>query len=160
MTISVLPRSRSVLQRRQQPIVVALMQADRRLVEDVQHADQRAADLRRQADALRLAAGQRRRRTRERQVVQAHVGQEAQPRANLLDDLVRDLLLTRASASSSRKNSSSCSIDIRVSSSMFRPPTVTASASGFSRAPLQAGQVEADMNFSISSLTYSLEVSL
>ncbi len=36
---------------------------------------------------------------------------------------------------------------------MFAPPTVTASASGFSRAPLQVVQVDADMNFSMSSLT-------
>ena len=37
-------------------LVVALVQADRRLVEHVEHADQAAADLRRQPDALRLAA--------------------------------------------------------------------------------------------------------
>ena len=61
------------LQRREQTIVVALMQPDRRLVEDVEHADERAADLRRQANALRLAAGERRGRTRERQIVQADV---------------------------------------------------------------------------------------
>ena len=36
--------------------VVALVQADAGLVEDVEHADQRRADLRGQADALRLAA--------------------------------------------------------------------------------------------------------
>ena len=44
------------LQRRDQPLVVAVVQADRRLVEDVEHADQRRADLGRQADPLRLAA--------------------------------------------------------------------------------------------------------
>ena len=47
------------LQRRDQPLVVALVQADRRLVEDVEHADQRRADLGRQPDPLRLAARQR-----------------------------------------------------------------------------------------------------
>ena len=46
-------------QRLDEPPVVALVQADRRLVEHVQHADQAAADLRRQPDALRLAAGER-----------------------------------------------------------------------------------------------------
>ena len=35
----------------------------------------------------------------------------------------------------------------------YTPPTVTASASGLSRAPLQVLHVVADMNFSISSLT-------
>ena len=44
-------------QRVEQPLVVARMQADRRLVEHVQHAAQLRADLRRQPDALRFAAG-------------------------------------------------------------------------------------------------------
>ena len=45
-----------------QPLVVALVQPDRRLVEHVEHADEAAPDLRREADALRLAAGERARR--------------------------------------------------------------------------------------------------
>ncbi len=67
------------LERRDQLRVVALVQADRRLVEDVEHADQRRADLRRQADALRLAAGQRRGGAIHRQVSDADVLQELQP---------------------------------------------------------------------------------
>ena len=47
------------LERRDELLVVALVQSDRRLVEDVEHADQRGADLRGQADALSLAARQR-----------------------------------------------------------------------------------------------------
>ena len=47
-----------VLERLQQPGVVALVQADRRLVEDVEHAGQARADLRGQPNALALAAGQ------------------------------------------------------------------------------------------------------
>ena len=42
-----------------QAAVVALVEADRRLVEHVQHADQAGADLAGQADALGLATGQR-----------------------------------------------------------------------------------------------------
>ena len=75
-TSTVLPRSRSRSQRPDQLRVVALVQADRRLVEDVEHADQRRADLRRQADPLRLAARQRRRRAVHRQVADADVLQE------------------------------------------------------------------------------------
>ena len=45
-----------------QPLVVALVQADRRFVEHVEHADEPAADLRREPDALRLAARERARR--------------------------------------------------------------------------------------------------
>src|SRR4051812_49657809 len=37
-----------------QPRVIALMKTDRRLVEDVEHADQRRTDLRRQPDPLSL----------------------------------------------------------------------------------------------------------
>ena len=45
-------------QRVQQPPVVALVQPDRRLVQDVEDARQARADLRGQADALPLAAGE------------------------------------------------------------------------------------------------------
>ena len=48
-----------VLERREQAVVVALVQADARLVEDVEDALQARADLRREADALRLAARKR-----------------------------------------------------------------------------------------------------
>ena len=44
------------LQRTEQDLVVARVQADRRLVEHVAHALQVAAELRREADALRFAA--------------------------------------------------------------------------------------------------------
>ena len=49
-------------QRLDQPVVVPLVQARRRLVQHVQHPGQARADLRREPDPLRLAAGQRRRR--------------------------------------------------------------------------------------------------
>ena len=71
------------LERRDQPLVVALVQPDRRLVEDVEHADQRRADLGRQPDPLRLAARQRRRGTVHRQVADADVLQELQPLLDL-----------------------------------------------------------------------------
>ena len=57
--------------------VVARMQADGRLVEDVADAAQVGAELRRQADALRLAAGQRVGAPVERQVGQADLLEEA-----------------------------------------------------------------------------------
>ena len=74
----------------QQPVVVAGVQADRRLVEDVEHAHQPRADLAGQSDALRFAAGERRRRAVERQVVQADVDQEHQPGPDLLEQLLGD----------------------------------------------------------------------
>ena len=73
-----------------QPQVVARVQADRRLVEHVQRADERRAERRRQVDALRLAARQRRRQPIERQVVEPDVAQERQPPADLLQHLLGD----------------------------------------------------------------------
>ena len=65
-------------QRRDQAQVVALVQADRRLVEHVHDAGQLGAELRRQPDALRLAARQRRGGAIERQVFEPDVEQEAE----------------------------------------------------------------------------------
>ncbi len=84
MTISVLPRSRSVLSVAKQPRVIALMQSDRRFVQDVQHADERRTDLRRQTNALRFAARKRRRRARKIQISEADVGQESRAARELL----------------------------------------------------------------------------
>ena len=78
-------------ERAEQTFVVALVQADGRLVEHVHHADQARADLRGQADALRFAAGQRIGLAFQREVVEADVDEEAQAVADLLDDLDRDL---------------------------------------------------------------------
>jgi len=77
-------------QRAQQAVVVALVQADRGLVEDVHHAHQSGADLARQADALGLAAGQRLRAALEREVFQPDVVQKVQALRDLLDDRRRD----------------------------------------------------------------------
>ncbi len=71
-------------ERGDQSVVVARVQPDRRLVEDVKHAGQAAADLRGESDALRLAAGKRRRGTHKREVAEPDVEQEAQPRADLV----------------------------------------------------------------------------
>ena len=49
-------------QRRKETVVVALMEADARLIENVEHAHQPRADLCRETDALCLAARERTRR--------------------------------------------------------------------------------------------------
>ena len=84
-----------VAQRLEQARVVALVQADRRLVEHVEHAGQARADLRGEADALALAAGERAGIARQRQVVEADVVQEVQALADLLQDAAGDLVLLR-----------------------------------------------------------------
>ena len=59
-----------------EPLVVARVQADRRLVQHVERADERRAERRRQVDALRFAARERRRQPIERQVVEADVAEK------------------------------------------------------------------------------------
>src|SRR5213596_421212 len=68
---------------------VALLQADRRLVEDVQDADEAAPDLCREADPLRLAARESHGGTFEREIVEADVDEEAQPVRHLFQDWPR-----------------------------------------------------------------------
>ncbi len=73
------------LQGADQALVVALVQADRGLVEHVEHADQAAADLAGQPDALGLAARERAGRAGQRQVVEADVEQELHALAHFLE---------------------------------------------------------------------------
>ena len=69
-----------------QLLVVALVEADRGLVEHVHDADQVRADLGRQPDPLRLAAGQRARRAGQREVADADVVEEGEPFGDLAHD--------------------------------------------------------------------------
>ncbi len=81
------------VQGRDQLLVVALMEADRGLVEDVHHADQARPDLGREPDPLGLAPGQRPRRPREREVADPDVLEERQPFGDLAHDQARDRAL-------------------------------------------------------------------
>ncbi len=76
-----------------QPAIIPLMEADGGLIQNVEDAHQPGADLSGEPDALRLAAGQRRRRTVEGEVADANVGQEAQARSDLFEDTVGDMML-------------------------------------------------------------------
>ena len=78
-------------QRVEQTLIVALMQADRGLIEDVHDADQTGADLAREADALRLAARQGVGAAVEGEISQADVGEKSETVADFLDDLHGDL---------------------------------------------------------------------
>ena len=79
------------LERRNELRVVALVQPDRGLVQNVEHADQRRADLRGEPDPLRLAARQRRGRAIHREVADPDVLEEAQALADLAHDQARDV---------------------------------------------------------------------
>ena len=92
-------------ERVEQPVVVARVQADRRLVENVEHADQAAADLAGQANALRFAAGERRGRAVERQIIEPDVEQESPSRPRISLSTSAAISCRVASSSSSLKNS-------------------------------------------------------
>ncbi len=80
-------------QRFQELLVVALMQADGRLVQNIQHARQPRTDLRGKPDALAFAARQGARGARQSEIFQAHIVEEFQPRADFLQDAGGDFLL-------------------------------------------------------------------
>ena len=80
-------------QRGQQLVVVPLVQADGRLIQNIQHAHETAADLGGQTDTLALAAGQCAGGTGQSEIAQSHGLQKAQPRPNFLEDLGGNELL-------------------------------------------------------------------
>ena len=110
-----------LLQRVEQDAVVARVQADGRLVEDVAHAAQVGAELRGEPDALRLAAGERRRRAVERQVGEADLVQEGEARLQLGDDVARDLGLAARSSSRPWNSASSSATGSAARSAIERP---------------------------------------
>ena len=123
------------LQRFEQPRVVALVQADRRLVEHVEHAGQARADLRGEADALALAARQRAGGAREREIIEPDVDQERQPVADLLQDARRDLVLLLVELRRQRRRTIRRArlIDSSDDFADVQAGDLDASASGFSR---------------------------
>ena len=79
-------------------VVVALMQADGGLVENVEHAAQAGADLRGQADALAFAAGERGGIAVEREVVEADGAEEFEALDDFAADALGDQRLARGEA--------------------------------------------------------------
>ena len=128
------------IQRAQQPLVVALMQADRRLVEDVHHADEAGADLARETDALRLAARERLGAAIERQVVETDVAQEPQALADFLDDLRGDLAAPAFQLQLVAEAQRIADREPARSSGSVRSATNTLRAARFRRVPPHSGQ--------------------
>jgi hypothetical protein len=71
-------------------LAVARVEADGGLVQNVERADERGAEVGGELDALRLAARERRGEAVERQVIQTDIDEELQPAANLEQHLVGD----------------------------------------------------------------------
>ena len=74
-----------------QPCVVALMQADRRLIQHIAHTDKARANLCGQPDALRLATAQRSGFAVEGEIAEADVEHKTQPCGDFADDRFGDL---------------------------------------------------------------------
>src|SRR5690606_18156287 len=81
------------LERFEQHVVVALVQADAGLVEHVEHAAEPAADLAGEADALALPAGEGAAGAVEVEVVEPDIVEEAEPLVDFLEDGLGDLVL-------------------------------------------------------------------
>ena len=79
-------------QRRQQPPVVPLMQADGRFVEHVEHAGEAGTDLGGEPDPLPFPPRQGGRAARQGQIADADVGEEPQPVADLAQHAAGDQL--------------------------------------------------------------------
>ena len=127
------------LDRRGERLDVGRMQADRRLIEHVEHVDQARTERRGERDALRLAAAERPQRPVEREISDADVDQVLQPPPHILDQRPGDRLLPLRPIPAARRTRAPSRIFIRITSAKFLPPTRTASASGRSRAPPHAG---------------------
>ncbi len=84
-----------LLKRLDEAVVVALVQADGRLVEHIKHAAQSRADLRGQPDALALAAGERRGIAVEREIVETDGAEKFKALHNLAANAFGDQRLTR-----------------------------------------------------------------
>ena len=80
------------LQGCQQLVIIPLVQADGGLVQHIQHAHQRRADLGGQTNALAFAAGQGSAGTGQGQILQTNILEEFQPGADLLENQIGDLL--------------------------------------------------------------------
>ena len=125
---------------RDQLLVVALVKADRGLVEHVHDADQARADLGREPDPLRLAAGEGARRARQREVADADVLEEGETFGDLAHDQARDRPLGLGQLQRPDPLRRPRDAESALYSAMLRPPTLTARLSGRSRAPSQSGQ--------------------
>ena len=77
--------------RTQQALVIALVQADRRLIQHVHNANQARTNLARQTNTLGFTARKRFCRAGKRQVIQADVNEEFQTIADLFKNFFRNL---------------------------------------------------------------------
>ena len=139
-TTSVLPFALELRERVEQDAVVARMQADGRLVEDVADAAQVRAELRREPDALRFAAGERRRGAVERRGSRGPRARGSRGAQCSSVRMSRAISASRPATASFSKNVSAFEIGCALMSAIDWSRKRTASASRLRRLPSHSGQ--------------------
>ena len=134
----------------EQATIVPLMQADRRLVKDVEHADEAGADLGGEPDALAFSAGQRGGGAIQRQIIQADVDQKSQPFANFFQDAMGDDQFALGEFQRREKSRQPPARRDRVTSAIDCLAILTDRLSGLSRAPWQTSQGSSNVKSSSS----------
>ncbi len=135
----------------QQRFGVGRVQAGGGFVEDVDDAEQPGAQLGGDPQALRLAGRQGRRAAPQAEISQAQIEQDVDPRDQIaaepdrdlgrLPDRAVDVVASASDRLATGRSSATTSVSgIALISAMERPAKVTASASGRSPLPSQAGQ--------------------
>src|SRR6185312_11384428 len=81
------------LERLQQAVVVLLVEADARFIQHIEDSGEARADLRREADALALAAREGAAGAVEVEIVEADIVEEAEALVDLLEDGLGDSVL-------------------------------------------------------------------
>ncbi len=97
-----IPEIAQPAKRVEEPRVVALMQADARFIEHVKNTGQTRADLRREPDALRFAAGKRAALAIQREIIEPDLDEKLQPRIDLAHHVGNDRAAAVRSSSSRR----------------------------------------------------------
>ena len=82
-------------ERMQQPVVVAGVEPNGRLIQHVENAAEAGTDLRGQADALGFTAGKRGRRTIQAEIAESHRQEKIQPLSDLFERARSDFALAR-----------------------------------------------------------------
>src|SRR5438445_6985339 len=77
----------------EQPIIVALMQADTGLIQNIEHANEARPNLCCESNALGFSAAKSATLPVQGQITQSHILQETEPGTDFLDDVPRDLFL-------------------------------------------------------------------
>ncbi|CAM5498680.1 hypothetical protein STANM309S_03230 [Streptomyces tanashiensis] len=116
------------------------MQPGGGLVEDVHHAEEAGAQLRGEPQPLELAVGEGGGGAVQAEIAEAEFGDRADPRDEVLGEDPSRLRGFRRRRRGRRERADRAVSGSAASSATLRPAKVTASASGRSRPPPQAGQ--------------------